>query len=64
VTIIDLKASPPRVIAEIAAPGSVVAAAQRRPHPDESLALVGSSSRWIRAIRPRRCRTRASPSSI
>src|SRR5213594_1653835 len=46
VTIIDLKASPPRVVAEIAAPGSVVGPPLSVAlTPDESLALVGSSSR-------------------
>jgi DNA-binding beta-propeller fold protein YncE len=46
VTIIDLKASPPRVLAEIAAPGSVVGPPLSVAlTPDESLALVGSSSK-------------------
>jgi len=46
VTIIDLKASPPRVVAEIAAPGSVVGPPLSVAlTPDESLALVGSSTR-------------------
>ena len=46
VTIIDLKASPPRVLAEIAAPGSVVGPPfSVALTPDESLALVGSSSK-------------------
>src|SRR5437016_1861102 len=46
VTIIDLKASPPRLVAEIAAPGSVVGPPLSVAlTPDESLALVGSSSR-------------------
>jgi DNA-binding beta-propeller fold protein YncE len=46
VTIIDLKASPPRVVAEIAAPGSVVGPPLSVAlTPDESLALVGSSSK-------------------
>ena len=46
VTVIDLKASPPRVLAEIAAPGSVVGPPfSVALTPDESLALVGSSSK-------------------
>jgi DNA-binding beta-propeller fold protein YncE len=46
VTIIDLKASPPRVVAEIAAPGSVVGPPLSVAlTPDESLALVGSSTK-------------------
>ena len=46
VTILDLKASPPRVVAEIAAPGSVVGPPfSVALTPDESLALVGSSSK-------------------
>ena len=46
VTLIDLKASPPRVLAEIAAPGSVVGPPfSVALTPDESLALVGSSSK-------------------
>jgi DNA-binding beta-propeller fold protein YncE len=46
VTIIDLKASPPRMLAEIAAPGSVVGPPLSVAlTPDESLALVGSSSK-------------------
>jgi len=46
VTIIDLKTSPPRVVAEIAAPGSVVGPPfSVALTPDESLALVGSSSK-------------------
>jgi DNA-binding beta-propeller fold protein YncE len=46
VTIIDLKASPPRVLAEVAAPGSVVGPPLSVAlTPDESLALVGSSSK-------------------
>ena len=46
VTVIDLKASPPRVLAEIAAPGSVVGPPfSVAITPDESLALVGSSSK-------------------
>ena len=46
VTIIDLKASPPKVLAEIAAPGSVVGPPfSVALTPDESLALVGSSSK-------------------
>jgi DNA-binding beta-propeller fold protein YncE len=46
VTVIDLKASPPRVVAEVAAPGSVVGPPfSVALTPDERLALVGSSSR-------------------
>jgi len=46
VSIIDLKASPPRVVAEVAAPGSVVGPPLSVAlTPDERLALVGSSSR-------------------
>lgn len=46
VTIIDLKASPPRVVAEIAVPGSVVGPPLSVAlTPDESLALVGASSK-------------------
>src|SRR6058998_1389864 len=46
VSIIDLTASPPRVVAEVAAPGSVVGPPLSVAlTPDESLALVGSSSR-------------------
>src|SRR5262245_32571657 len=46
VTIMDLKSSPPRVLAEIAAPGSVVGPPfSVALTPDESLALVGSSSK-------------------
>jgi len=46
VTVLDLKASPPRVLAEIAAPGSVVGPPfSVALTPDESLALVGSSSK-------------------
>jgi DNA-binding beta-propeller fold protein YncE len=46
VTIIDLKTSPPRVVAEIAAPGSVVGPPLSVAlTPDESLALVGASSK-------------------
>jgi DNA-binding beta-propeller fold protein YncE len=46
VTIVDLKASPPRVVAEISAPGSVVGPPfSVALTPDESLALVGSSSK-------------------
>jgi DNA-binding beta-propeller fold protein YncE len=46
VTIVDLKASPPRVVAEIAAPGSVVGPPfSVALTPDERLALVGSSSK-------------------
>jgi len=46
VTIFDLKVSPPRVLAEIAAPGSVVGPPfSVALTPDESLALVGSSSK-------------------
>ena len=46
VTIIDLKASPPRVVAEIAVPGSVVGPPLSVAlTPDESLALVGSSTK-------------------
>jgi DNA-binding beta-propeller fold protein YncE len=46
VTVIDLKASPPRVLAEIAAPGSVVGPPfSVALTPDASLALVGSSSK-------------------
>ena len=46
VTIIDLKTSPPRVVAEIPAPGSVVGPPfSVALTPDESLALVGSSSK-------------------
>lgn len=46
VSIIDLKASPPRVIAEIAAPGSVVGPPLSVAlTPDESLALVTSSTK-------------------
>jgi hypothetical protein len=46
VTILDLKSSPPRVVAEIAAPGSVVGPPfSVALTPDERLALVGSSSR-------------------
>jgi DNA-binding beta-propeller fold protein YncE len=45
-TIIDLKASPPRVVAEIAAPGSVVGPPLSVAlTPDEGLALVGSSTK-------------------
>ena len=45
-TIIDLKSSPPRVIAEIPVPGSVVGPPfSVALTPDESLALVGSSSK-------------------
>jgi DNA-binding beta-propeller fold protein YncE len=46
VTILDLKTSPPRVIAEIPVPGSVVGPPfSVALTPDESLALVGSSSK-------------------
>ena len=46
VTILDLKSSPPRVVAEIAAPGSVIGPPfSVALTPDERLALVGSSSR-------------------
>jgi DNA-binding beta-propeller fold protein YncE len=46
VTIIDLKVSPPRVVAEIAAPGSVVGPPLSVAlTPDESLALVTSSTK-------------------
>jgi len=46
VTILDLKTSPPRVVAEIAAPGSVVGPPfSVALTPDETLALVGSSSK-------------------
>ena len=46
VTVIDLKVSPPRVVAEVAAPGSVVGPPLSVAlTPDERLALVGSSSR-------------------
>jgi DNA-binding beta-propeller fold protein YncE len=46
VSIIDLKASPPRLVAEIAAPGSVVGPPLSVAlTPDESLALVGSSTK-------------------
>src|SRR5437867_9884075 len=46
VSIIDLTASPPRVVAEVAAPGSVVGPPLSVAlTPDERLALVGSSSR-------------------
>ena len=46
VTVIDLKASPPRVLGEIAAPGSVVGPPfSVALTPDENLALVGSSSK-------------------
>ena len=46
VTILDLTASPPRVVAEIAVPGSVVGPPLSVAlTPDESLALVGSSSK-------------------
>jgi DNA-binding beta-propeller fold protein YncE len=46
VTVMDLKTSPPRVLAEIAAPGSVVGPPfSVALTPDESLALVGSSSK-------------------
>src|SRR5919201_2882071 len=46
VTILDLKASPPRVVAEIPVPGSVVGPPfSVALTPDESLALVGSSSK-------------------
>jgi DNA-binding beta-propeller fold protein YncE len=46
VTILDLKVSPPRVLAEIPAPGSVVGPPfSVALTPDESLALVGSSSK-------------------
>jgi DNA-binding beta-propeller fold protein YncE len=46
VSIIDLKASPPRVVAEIAVPGSVVGPPLSVAlTPDESLALVGASSK-------------------
>jgi DNA-binding beta-propeller fold protein YncE len=46
VTIIDLKASPPRVVAEIEAPGSVVGPpVSVALTPDEGLALVTASSR-------------------
>ena len=46
VTVLDLKVSPPRVLAEIPAPGSVVGPPfSVALTPDESLALVGSSSK-------------------
>src|SRR3989440_11693243 len=46
VTVLDLTASPPRVVAEIAVPGSVVGPPLSVAlTPDESLALVGSSSK-------------------
>ena len=46
VTILDLTVSPPRVVAEIAVPGSVVGPPLSVAlTPDESLALVGSSSK-------------------
>ena len=46
VTILDLKSSPPRVVAEIAAPGSVIGPPfSVALTPDERLALIGSSSR-------------------
>jgi len=46
VTIIDLKVSPPRVLAEVAAPGSMVGPPLSVAlTPDESLALVGSSTK-------------------
>ena len=46
VSIIDLTASPPRMVAEVAAPGSVVGPPLSVAlTPDERLALVGSSSR-------------------
>jgi DNA-binding beta-propeller fold protein YncE len=46
VAVIDLKASPPRIVAEIAAPGSVVGPPfSVALTPDESLALVTSSTR-------------------
>ncbi len=46
VTIIDLKASPPRVIAELQAPGSVVGPPTSVAiAPDETIALVGASTK-------------------
>jgi DNA-binding beta-propeller fold protein YncE len=46
VSVIDLKASPPRLVVEIAAPGSVVGPPLSVAlTPDESLALVGSSTK-------------------
>jgi len=62
VSVIDLKASPPRVIAEVQAPVSVVGPPLSVAlTPDESLALVTASARSTPATRPSRLLTTGSP---
>src|SRR2546429_3901492 len=57
VSVIDLKASPPRVIAEVEAPVSVVGPPLSiAVTPDESLALVTASSKVDPSDRPRQAR--------